>query len=320
MRLVSYTVRGVTRAGVLRDGEEVVDPPRALALRLGQEGKSADPALAAAGLLPSTMVDLLAFGEQALELVRETLRWLDEAGLGRDDLVRDGVMTPPGGYRLAAPIPRPGKVMAIGINYRAHAAEMDRRPAEHPTVFTKVSSSIEGPGHPIHAPRESHMLDWEGECCVVIGRRARHVTAASAMDYVAGYMNGNDITVRDWQRHTPTWMMGKSWDTHGPTGPWILTCDEVPDHHQLSLKTFVNDVEKQSASLSDLVFDVPELIEYLSTAFTLEPGDVIFSGTPAGVGQAREPQEWLVPGDSVRVEITGLGSLTNPVVAEPRPS
>ncbi len=210
--------------------------------------------------------------------------------------------------------------MAIGINYRAHASEMARELPAHPTVFTKVSSSIEGVGHPIHAPRESHMLDWEGEFCVVIGRRARHIPADRALDYVAGYMNGNDVTVRDWQEHTPTWMMGKSWDTHGPTGPWILTRDEVPDHHALELKTYVNDIEKQSAPLSDLLFDVPALIEYLSTAFTLEPGDVIFTGTPAGVGKACDPQEWLKDGDTVRVEITGLGSLVNPVVAEPDPA
>ena len=143
------------------------------------------------------------------------------------------------------------------------------------------------------------------------------MAAADALDYVAGYMNGNDVTVRDWQRHTPTWMMGKSWDTHGPTGPWILTADEVPDPSALELKTYVNGVEKQSALTNDLLFNLPQLIEYVSTAFTLEPGDVIFTGTPAGVGQARDPQEWLKAGDTVRVEISGLGSLENPVIEEP---
>jgi 2-keto-4-pentenoate hydratase/2-oxohepta-3-ene-1,7-dioic acid hydratase in catechol pathway len=319
MRLVSYTLRGVTRSGVLRDNNDIVDPNRAIAAHLHGDG-AANPALAADGLIPANMLDLLAFGEPALDLTRKTLDWLDSSGSDRDELIAAGIVTPLDECQLAAPVPRPGKVMAIGINYRAHASEMERELPEHPTVFTKVSTCIEGVGHPIHAPRESHMLDWEGEFCVVIGRRARHIPADRALDYVAGYMNGNDVTVRDWQEHTPTWMMGKSWDTHGPTGPWILTRDEVPDHHALELKTYVNDIEKQSAPLSDLLFDVPALIEYLSTAFTLEPGDVIFTGTPAGVGKARDPQEWLAAGDTVRVEITGLGSLVNPVIPEPDPA
>jgi len=319
MRLVSYTLRGSTRSGVLRDNNDIVDPNRALAAHLEEDG-AASPALAADGLVPSNMLDLLAFGEPALNVIRETLAWLDGSGADRDELIAAGVITPLADCQLAAPVPRPGKVLAIGVNYRAHAAEMEREPPKHPTVFTKVSTCIVGAGHPIHAPRESHMLDWEGEFCVVIGRRARHVPADRALDYVAGYMNGNDVTIRDWQRHTATWMMGKSWDTHGPTGPWILTRDEVHNHHALELKTYINDVEKQSASISDLLFDLPALIEYLSTAFTLEPGDVIFTGTPAGVGQARNPQEWMKAGDTVRVEITGLGSLENPIIAEPDPA
>jgi 2-keto-4-pentenoate hydratase/2-oxohepta-3-ene-1,7-dioic acid hydratase in catechol pathway len=319
MRLVSYTLRGSTRSGVLRDNNDIVDPNRALAAHLEEDG-AASPALAADGLVPSNMLDLLAFGEPALNVIRETLAWLDGSGADRDELIAAGVITPLADCQLAAPVPRPGKVLAIGVNYRAHAAEMEREPPKHPTVFTKVSTCIVGAGHPIHAPRESHMLDWEGEFCVVIGRRARHVPADRALDYVAGYMNGNDVTIRDWQRHTATWMMGKSWDTHGPTGPWILTRDEVHNHHALELKTYINDVEKQSASISDLLFDLPALIEYLSTAFTLEPGDVIFTGTPAGVGQARDPQEWMKAGDTVRVEITGLGSLENPIIAEPDPA
>lgn len=319
MRLVSYTLRGVTRAGVLRDNDDIVDSNRALAARLSEDGAT-NSTLAADGLVPSNMLDLLAFGESARDVIRETLTWLDGSCTDRDELIAAGIVTTLAECQLAAPIPRPGKVMAIGINYRAHASEMERELPEHPTVFTKVSTCIEGVGHPIHAPRQSHMLDWEGEFCVVIGRRARHVPTDRALDYVAGYMNGNDVTVRDWQEHTPTWMMGKGWDTHGPTGPWILTRDEVPDHHALHLKTYVNDIEKQSAPISDLLFDVPALIEYLSTSFTLEPGDVIFTGTPSGVGKARDPQEWLSDGDTVRVEITGLGSLVNPVITEPDPA
>jgi 2-keto-4-pentenoate hydratase/2-oxohepta-3-ene-1,7-dioic acid hydratase in catechol pathway len=317
MRLVSYQTPAGPRAGVLLPGDDLLDINYALAARLCDEG-APRPNLAADALNPHAMIDLLAVGQPALDAIEATRAWLDATTLSRDELIANGSLVPAGNYRLAAPIPRPGKVLAIGVNYRAHAAEMQRELPEHPTVFTKVSTCITGVGQPIHAPEESHMLDWEGEFCVVIGKLARHVSAADALDHVAGYMNGNDVTVRDWQRHTATWMMGKSWDTHGPTGPWILTRDEVPDHHALELKTYVNDVEKQSAPVSDLLFDVPALIEYLSTAFTLEPGDVIFTGTPAGVGNARDPQEWLIPGDTVRIEITGLGSLENPVVAEPR--
>ena len=316
MRLVSYTRNGVTRAGVLRDNDDVVDVNRALAARLCDEG-APRPELAADALNPATMIDLLAVGVPGLEAIKATLAWLDGGALSADELAANGSAVPSRDVRLAAPVPRPGKVMAIGINYRAHASEMARELPEHPTVFTKVSTCIVGAGHPIHAPVESHTLDWEGELCAVIGKYARHVAAADALDYVAGYMNGNDVTVRDWQRHTPTWMMGKSWDTHGPTGPWILTADEVPDPSALELKTYVNGVEKQSALTNDLLFNLPQLIEYVSTAFTLEPGDVIFTGTPAGVGQARDPQEWLKAGDTVRVEISGLGSLENPVIEEP---
>ena len=316
MRLVTYTQRATPRTATLQPNDDLIDINNALAARLCDDGAQR-PQLAADALNPTSMIDLLAIGQPALDAIEATRKWLDAGGLSREDAIANGSLIPAAHAHLTAPIPRPGKVMAIGINYRAHAAEMQRELPDHPTVFTKVSSCIIGPGEPIHAPIESEMLDWEGEFCVVIGRYARHVAAADALNYVAGYMNGNDVTIRDWQRHTATWMMGKGWDTHGPTGPWILTADEVPDPSALELKTYLNDIEKQSAPTSDLLFDIPTIIEYLSTAFTLEPGDVIFTGTPSGVGQARDPQEWMKPGDTIRVEITGLGSLENPVIAEP---
>jgi len=316
MKLVSFIRHGMTRTGVIRDNDDIVDLNTALAARLCDEGVPR-PELTAHALNPNTMIDLLAVGTPGIQEIAKTLEWLDRGGISQTQALENGSIVQLDNVQLAAPIPRPGKVLAIGINYRAHASEMERDLPEHPTVFTKVSTCIVGPQHPIYAPAESQMLDWEGELCVVIGKYARHVKAENALAYVAGYMNGNDVTVRDWQRHTPTWMMGKSWDTHGPTGPWILTADEVPDPTTLTLSTFVNNVEKQNASTGDLLFDIPQLIEYLSTAFTLEPGDVIFTGTPAGVGQARDPQEWLKPGDTVRVEISGLGHLDNPVIEEP---
>ena len=312
MRLVTYKSLGTSRVGVLNN-EDIIDPARALALQFS-ENNFAQPLRRAERAIPSNMLDLLAQGQETLAKISELMNWIESKPVSREKMIADGIIIAPDNFTFDAPIPRPGKVMAIGVNYRAHAAEMERELPEHPTVFTKVSSCIVGTGHPIHHPKVSNMLDWEGELCVVIGKKARNIKAENAMDYVAGFMNGGDITVRDWQRHTPTWMMGKSWDTHGPTGPWILTSDEVPSYKALHLKTYINDVEKQSAPVSDLLFDVETLIEYLSTAFTLEPGDVIFTGTPAGVGQAREPQEWLVPGDTIRIEITGLGSLVNQVI------
>jgi 2-keto-4-pentenoate hydratase/2-oxohepta-3-ene-1,7-dioic acid hydratase in catechol pathway len=221
------------------------------------------------------------------------------------------------GFSFAAPIPRPGKALAIGLNYRAHAAETGAALPERPIVFTKVDTSLSAPGEPIQVPKVSSNVDWEGELVVVIGRDARHVTKEQALDYVAGYMNGQDVSVRDFQRHAATWTMGKGFDTHGPTGPYLVTADEIPDPGSLQLRTYVNDVLKQDSPTDDLIFDVPTLIAYITQAMTLRAGDIIFTGTPSGVGQARTPQEWLTPGDTVRVSITGLGDLVNPVIAEP---
>jgi 2-keto-4-pentenoate hydratase/2-oxohepta-3-ene-1,7-dioic acid hydratase in catechol pathway len=175
---------------------------------------------------------------------------------------------------------------------------------------------IVGPGQPIQMPRQSRAVDWEGELCIVIGKAARYVSAAEASEYVAGYCIGNDVSVRDWQFHSPTWIMGKAFDTHGPLGPWLVTPDEV-DVRNLEVQTFVNGEKKQESNTDQLIFGVGEIVEYLSAGMTLDPGDVIFTGTPAGVGGARRPPEFLKPGDTVRIEITGLGVLENPVAEAP---
>jgi 2-keto-4-pentenoate hydratase/2-oxohepta-3-ene-1,7-dioic acid hydratase in catechol pathway len=161
------------------------------------------------------------------------------------------------------------------------------------------------------------MVDYEGELAFVIGQRCRHVPADKAADVIAGYTVINDVSVRDWQMATPTMTMGKSFDTHGPMGPWMVTSDEIGDPHRLRLQTWVNDDLRQDAKTDDLIFDCYQQVEHLSTAFTLEPGDVVATGTPAGVGMAMKPPGWLVPGDVVRIEIEGIGTLENPVIAEP---
>jgi 2-keto-4-pentenoate hydratase/2-oxohepta-3-ene-1,7-dioic acid hydratase in catechol pathway len=285
MRLVTYTRDGETTTGALADDAHVVD------LHL------TDPAI------PRAMLALLGGGDAMLDRAR--------AAIGRA-----GARIPLADVTLEAPIARPGKVLAIGLNYRDHAQESNQEIPKHPVVFAKASTCIAGPGAPVHRPRVSGALDWEGELCFVIGRKARHVDAGEAMAYVAGYTIGDDISVRDWQFHSPTWMMGKSFDTHGPIGPWLVTRDEV-NAEDLRIRTYVNGELKQESNTGQLIFSIGAIIAYLSTAFTLEPGDVVFTGTPAGVGVARKPPQFLKAGDVVRVEIDGLGALENPVIDEP---
>jgi 2-keto-4-pentenoate hydratase/2-oxohepta-3-ene-1,7-dioic acid hydratase in catechol pathway len=306
MKLVTYTFRGATRLGAMRADAEVIDLARAGEL---------------AGIrIPDDMLKLLAEGEPALDAARRALKAGDEfAKSHREQAITLGLLfgTSEPGFRLEAPVMRPGKVLAIGLNYRDHANEAGMEIPKRPVVFTKVPTCITGPGMPIHRPRVSISVDWEAELCAVIGRRARHVKAADALGFVAGLTNGNDVSVRDWQFHSGTWMMGKGFDTHGPLGPWLVTLDEVGNPTDLEIKTLVNGVQKQKSNTGQLIFDIPAIIEYLTAAFTLEPGDVIFTGTPAGVGASRKPQEWLKAGDVVRVEISKLGVLENPVIDEP---
>lgn len=219
---------------------------------------------------------------------------------------------------LLAPIARPPKFLAIGLNYADHIAEGGREAPTEQLWFNKQSTCVVGPGEAIEVPRASPVVDYEGELGVVIGTRCRHVSAAEAREVVAGYCIVNDVSVRDWQRRSPTMTMGKSFDTHGPIGPWIVTDDEIDDPQDLWLTTTVNGEVLQDASTGNMIFGIGEQIAHLTTAFTLEPGDVIATGTPAGVGIFREPPVLLKAGDTVRIEISGIGVLENPVIDEPR--
>jgi len=286
MRLVTYTFRGTMRLGALVGDAEVVDLNRACALHRAERGKRRARALADF-LVPTDMLAFLQAGDPAPDAARAALAHVREhLRTRRDAATASGLLlrTDEPGFRLEAPVPRPGKVLAVGVNYKDHAEEAKIPLPERPIIFAKVSSCVIGTGAPINRPRVSTKLDFEGELCVVIGKHARHVAAADADGCVAGYMIGNDVSVRDWQFHSPTWIMGKSFDTRGPTGPWLVTRDEVPDPASLRLKTWVNGVLKQDASTGAMIFGVGILIEYVSQAFTLEPGDVIFTGTPAGRG------------------------------------
>ena len=191
------------------------------------------------------------------------------------------------------------------------------RSPEHQVWFAKQATCIIGPADAIQIPKVSDKIDFEAELCVVIGRRCRHVPRARAVEVIAGYMCGNDVSVRDWQNRTPTMMMGKGFDTHGPTGPFIVTPDEIPDPQDLPVRCIVNGTVMQEASTREMIFGIAEQIEHLTAAFTLEPGDVIFTGTPAGVGNWRNPPIRLKAGDTVRVEIGSIGAIENPCIPEP---
>ncbi|MFQ5513968.1 MAG: fumarylacetoacetate hydrolase family protein [Myxococcota bacterium] len=284
MRLASFRHAGRTRLCiVVSDG--VVD----LAV--------ADPAL------PRTLPALLAMGPKGLARARTAC----EGAAARRPLDP---------LALEPPV-RPSKCLAIGLNYVDHVRETGRHAPEFPLFFNKQVSCIHPPFAPVHLPRVSDELDYEGELAIVIGRRARHVAPEQAPEVIGGYTILNDLSVRDWQRRAPTMTLGKSFDTHGPLGPWLVTPDEIGDPHDLRLRTWINGELRQDASTRAMIFNCFEQVATLSTVMTLEPGDVISTGTPAGVGMAFEPPRFLRPGDRVRVEIERIGHIENEVIPEP---
>jgi len=257
----------------------------------------------AAPHLPTDMLALLEAGPDALAAARETAQ-------------RPGRRIPLAQVRLEPPIRRPPKILAVGLNYADHIRETGAVRPEVPVIFNKQSTAVVGPGAEILIPPESACVDYEGEVAIVIGARCRRVTRARAREVVAGLTLCNDVSVRDWQKRTPTMTMGKSWDTHCPLGPYVVTLDEVSDPHELTLITRVNGEVRQRGSTAEMIFDCWDLIAHVSTAFTLEPGDVISTGTPAGVGMAMKPPRWLQAGDVVSIEVDGIGVLANPVAEE----
>lgn len=285
MKLATFTQAGHTRIGVVL-GDEMVD------------------LIVAAPGLPTEMCAFLAAGPNAMDVARTAA----ESGDGRIALAA---------VKLEAPVLRPPKILAVGLNYKDHIAETGMQEPEIPIIFNKQSTSVVGPGDPVYRPAESEMLDYEGEFGVIIGRRCRRVPKERAAEVIAGYTIVNDVSVRDWQLRVPTMTMGKSWDTHCPMGPYLVTADELSDPHKLALKTEVNGELRQNSSTAELLFNAFELIEHLSTAFTLEPGDLISTGTPGGVGVAMQPPKWMKAGDRVRVTIDELGSLENPIIEDP---
>ncbi|ANI14682.1 5-carboxymethyl-2-hydroxymuconate isomerase [Pseudomonas citronellolis] len=217
---------------------------------------------------------------------------------------------------LLAPVPRPGKILGIGLNYADHVAESGMATPADQLWFAMMNTSANGPYAPIDLPQVSEQLDYEAEMVFVIGKRCRHVSREQAREAIFGYCVGNDVSVRDWQLRTSQFVLGKSFDGHAPFGPWLVTPDELGNPHELGIRCFVNDEKRQDSNTRELIFDCYQQVEHLSKVMTLEPGDVIFSGTPGGVGVGFKPPRWLREGDRVRVEIDGLGAIENIVRAE----
>ncbi len=283
MKLATFTHQGQTRIGLVRD-QGIVDLS------------------VVAPDLPRDMLGLLAAGEPAMVRARA--------------VPSSAPVLPLADVTLRAPVLNPGKILAIGLNYRDHVEESGMPLPEHQVWFNKQHNCVQDPYGPVDLPVVSTMLDYEAEMCFVIGKRCRHVPVERAHEVIAGYFVGNDVSVRDWQLRTNTWQIGKSFDTHGPIGPYIVTPDEVGDPHALAIKCWVNGELRQSSNTKHLIFNCFDQVAHLSQAFTLDPGDIIFSGTPGGVGLAMKPPVFMKVGDAVKVEIDKLGHIENRVVAE----
>ncbi len=286
MKLATFFDGTTARLGLV-EGDEIVDVA------------SAGPGL------PASVMELLVAGEAGMQAVGRAARVARRIPLSQ--------------VKLGPPIGAPRKFLGLALSFRSHIEEMRAKGivADRQMWFNKQVSCINGPYDDIHLPRVSRELDYEGELAFVIGRSARHVPRQQASSIIAGYFICNDVSVRDWQRRSPTGTLGKSFDTHGPIGPWLTTADEVPCPEDLNIKTWVDGELRQNGNTSELVYTFGEMIEELSTVFTLEPGDIITTGSPSGVGYSASPPRFLTAGQVVRVQIDGLGWIENRVVAEP---
>jgi 2-keto-4-pentenoate hydratase/2-oxohepta-3-ene-1,7-dioic acid hydratase in catechol pathway len=297
MKLVRFSTSGQSpRLGALQ-GDRVADLQASLAATLARRGVVRAQELAAA-LVPASTRGFLEGGAATQDALASITDW---------------VTVPTASVRLHAPITDPGKFICIGLNYSDHAAETGNAIPKEPPIFAKWPNAIIDPGEPILRPRGSRQLDWEVELGVVIGKPARYVSKERALDHVWGYTIINDASARDFQMLTSQWMAGKIFETAAPVGPYIADRDEVSDPHSLGLRTFVNGKQMQNGNTKTFIFDVRYLVSYLSNLITLMPGDLIATGTPPGVGLGMKPPVYLNPGDVVRMEIDGLGTLENPV-------
>src|SRR6476661_592578 len=283
MRLVTFEQEGRLRPGVVQTDSTVVD-------------------LSSLGY-PSVL-ELIGGGSEAIGKVRDFANQPASARL------------PLSSVRLRAPIPTPRKLICVGLNYRDHAEETGSEIPNVPTIFNKFATAVIGPGDEIVLPKVSNSPDYEAEFAFVIGKGGRRIAADSWRNHIFGYTIVNDVSARDYQRATTQWLMGKTFDTFAPMGPWIVTADSIQDPHALDISLEINGETLQKSNTRELIFKIPDLLVFLSAVFTLEPGDIVSTGTPAGVGGARNPPRFLQPGDDVVVKIPAIGELRNPVVAE----
>ncbi len=326
MKLVTYESGRQLRTGVV-EGKNVVDVKGAVDLvraRRGPRGlysdakfKAAAGVVAESGVVPRDMIGLLSRGEAWLKALGVITRGLAKelGGVKRGkNAAGPAVVFPLTSIRLRAPISRPSKITCVGLNYADHAKEAGEALPSSPIFFLKSPNTIGGPGDAIQLPPNSVQNDYEAEFAVVIGQGGRRIPEEKALEHVAGYMVMNDVTARDMQSGDRQWFRGKSCDTFAPTGPWIVTKDEVPDPHNLRISLTLNGATMQDSSTSNLIFKVPFLVSHLSQSLTWEPGDIISTGTPSGVGFSRKPPVFLKAGDKVSVTVERLGTLTNPVI------
>ncbi|MGE5849427.1 MAG: fumarylacetoacetate hydrolase family protein [Candidatus Methylomirabilota bacterium] len=317
MRLVTFEFQGRTRLGAEHDGH-VLDLNRGYVLLLATRGV-ADFQAQANRELPADMRDFLDLWDESLPRVKEVLA-LFRGLRGTGGPLAQAVIHPLQAVRLRAPILNPRKIICLGLNYRDHAQETRLEIPSDPILFSKYPSAIIGPEDPILLPSVSQEVDYEAELTFLIARRGRHIPRAQALDYVAGYTIMNDVSARDYQMRKPggQWMSGKTFDSFAPLGPALVTREDIPDPHVLDISCTVSGDRLQSSNTKHLIFPVPDIVAYCSHIFTLEPGDVIATGTPGGVGFARKPPRFLKDGDVVVIEIQGIGALRNPVRRDTR--
>ena len=314
MKLVRFARNREERIGALVE-ENIIDLQGALAAAIHDFGSEPHIAQAeAAAQIPFSMRAFLKMGAEATYSAQRAIAY---AAANPDIQTESGpVCFPTANATLLAPVGDPQKIICIGQNYRDHCAEQNQPLPERAIIFSKYPTALIGPNENIVLPRSSEQVDYEAELAFVIGKRAKHVSESDAKSYIAGYMCLNDVSARDIQFADKQWVRGKTFDTFAPTGPSLVTADEIEDPHNLNISLTLNGQTMQSSNTSNLIFGVYYLVSYLSQGITLEPGDIITTGTPGGVGIFRNPPVLLKPGDSVTVTIEGLGNLTNPVISE----
>lgn len=307
LKLVMFTKDGITRLGAI-ENENVIDLNAAYCSLLESEGKIRAEKIADA-FVPGEMTEFLQGGSESIEEAKKAVAY----AINHAEVKGRRLVFSVSDVKIEAPVPAPGKMICVGHNYREHILEMKRELPPHPVVFAKFANTVVGPQDDIPFHPISEQLDYEAEFAFVIGQRARNVSQDEALKYVAGYTIVNDVTYRDLQRRTLQWLQGKAVDGSAPMGPWLVTADELADPSGLDIVLTVNGEERQRSNTANLVFSVPYLVEFLSNIMTLEPGDIILTGTPGGVGVARDPQVFLKDGDVVRIEVDQVGVLENKV-------